>query len=89
MVSFLSEKSLGVHAQRMLKMSRVYTLAEILGKIFVKRRRKIGDLIYNHGLTNLRFGANLIFNKIYNAITACNPYIRKMLTKSEMITFQK
>ena len=46
------EKGLGVHAQRMLKMSRVYTLAEILSKIFVKKRREIGDLIYDHGLIN-------------------------------------
>ena len=38
--------------QRMLKMSRVYTLAEILSKIFVKKRRKIADLIHDHGLTN-------------------------------------
>ena len=30
------EKGLGVHAQRMLKTSRVYTLAESLSKIFVK-----------------------------------------------------
>ena len=41
-----------MHMQPMLKMSRVYTLAEILSKIFVKKRRKIGDLIYDHGLTN-------------------------------------
>ena len=46
------EKGHGVHVQRMLKMSRVYTLAEILNKMFVKKRRKIGDLIYDHGLTN-------------------------------------
>ena len=46
------EKGLGVQVQRMLKMSRVYTLAEILSKIFVKKRRKIGDLIYDHNLTN-------------------------------------
>ena len=38
--------------QRMLKMSRFYTLAEILSKICVKKLRKIGDLIYDHGLTN-------------------------------------
>ena len=55
------EKGLGVHVQRMLKMSRFYTLAKILSKIFVKKRRKIGDLIYDHDLTNLRFGASLIF----------------------------
>ena len=48
------EKGLGVHVQRMLKISRVYKLAEILSKIFVKeiKRMKIGDLIYDHGLTN-------------------------------------
>ena len=63
-----------MHVQRMLKMSRVYTVAEILSKIFVKKRRKIGDLIYDHGLTNKRFGANLIFIKIYYGITACMTY---------------
>ena len=46
------EKRLGVHVQCMLKMSRVYTLAKILSKIFVYKRKKIGDLIYNHDLTN-------------------------------------
>ena len=66
------EKELSV--QRMLKMSRVYTLAEILSKIFVKQRMKIGDLVYDHGLTNKRFGVNLIFDKIYYAITACTTY---------------
>ena len=46
------EKVLGVHVQCMLKMGRVYTLAEILSKIFVNKQRKIGNLIYDHGLTN-------------------------------------
>ena len=49
---FFVEKGLGVHMQNMLKMSRVYTLAEILSKIFVKIQKKIWDLIYDHGLTN-------------------------------------
>ena len=49
---FFVEKGLGVHVHRMLKISRVYKLAEILSKIFVKKRMKIGDLIYDHGLTN-------------------------------------
>ena len=49
---FFVEKGFGLHVQRMLKMSRLYTLAEILSKILVKKRRKIGDHIYNHGLTN-------------------------------------
>ena len=63
-----------MHVQGMLKISRVYTLAEILSRIFVKQRRKIGDLIYDHGLKNKRFGANLIFIKIYYVITACATY---------------
>ena len=29
-----------MHVQRMLKMSRVYTLAEILSKLFVKKTKK-------------------------------------------------
>ena len=62
-----------MHVQCMLKISRVYTLAEILSKIFVIKRRKIGDLIYDHGLTK-RVGANLIFIRIYYAITACRTY---------------
>ena len=49
---FFIEKGLRVHVQCMLKLSRVYTLAEILSKIFVKKGRKIGDFIYDHGLTN-------------------------------------
>ena len=46
------EKGPGMHVQRMLKLSEAYTLAEILSKIFVKKRRKVGDLIYVHGMTN-------------------------------------
>ena len=38
------EKGLGVHRQHMLKMSRVYTLAEILSKIFLKNEVKLGTL---------------------------------------------
>ena len=41
-----------MHVQRVLKMSWFFTLAEILSKIFVKKRREIGDLIYDLGLTN-------------------------------------
>ena len=46
------EKRLGAHVQRMLKMSRVYTLAGFSSKIVVKKRRKLEYLIYDHGLTN-------------------------------------
>ena len=49
---FFVAKRFGMHVQRMLKMCRFYTLAEILGKMFVKKRRKNGDLIYYHRLTN-------------------------------------
>ena len=35
---FFVEKGLGVNVQRMLKMSWVYTLAEILSKILVKTK---------------------------------------------------
>ena len=52
MVYCFVEKGIGVNVQRMLKMSCDSTLAEILSKTFVKKnRRKIGDLIYDHGLT--------------------------------------
>ena len=75
-----------MHVQRMLKMSRIYTLAVVLSKRFVKKRRKIEDLIYDHDLTKLRFGTNLIFIKIYYAITACKTYtftFGKSLLKKE------
>ena len=39
------EKGLGVHVQRMLKMSSVYTLADTLSKIFAKNTEwKLGTL---------------------------------------------
>ena len=41
---FFVEKGLGVHVQRVLKMSRFYTLAEFLSKIFVKNEGKFGTL---------------------------------------------
>ena len=42
---YFVKKGLGVHVQCMLKMSRVYTLAEILSNIFVKKKEgKFGTL---------------------------------------------
>ena len=38
------EKGLGVQLQRMLRMSRVHTLAEFLCKIFLKNEGKFGTL---------------------------------------------
>ena len=71
MVLIFVKKGLGVQVQCMLKISTVYILEEIVCKILGKKQRKIGNLICNHDLTNLRFGANLFFIKIYYAITAC------------------
>ena len=39
------EKGLDVHVQCMLKMSRVYTVAEILSKIFGKMRENWGPYL--------------------------------------------
>ena len=64
-----------MHVQRMLKMSRIYTLAEILSKIFIKKRRKIGDLIYDQWFGKLTIWCQLNFIKIYYAITPCTTYI--------------
>ena len=52
MVNFFIEKELGVHVQHMLKMRGGYILAKILSKILGKKRRKIGDLIFDRDLTN-------------------------------------
>ena len=49
-------------------------MAEILSKMFGKKRRNIGDLIYGHDLANLPFGATLYFIKINYAIIACMTY---------------
>ena len=47
------EKGRGLHVQRMLKMSRgLYTGGNFLAKYLEKKRRKIGDLICDHNLTN-------------------------------------
>ena len=35
-----AEKGLGVHVQRMLKMSRIHTLAKILSQILLKKKKK-------------------------------------------------
>ena len=51
MVWFFVEKGLAMHMQRMFEMSSVYTLAEILSKMFGKNQREIGDLIYDRDLT--------------------------------------
>ena len=58
------EKGLGVHVQRRLKMSRGLYTGGIFKQNTCKKRRKIGDLICDHDLTNKRLGASLFFIKI-------------------------
>ena len=56
----------------MLKMSRgLYTGGKFKQNTWEKKRMKIGDLICDLYLTNKRFCANLVFIKLYYAITAC------------------
>ena len=71
---FLFEKRFGVHVQRMLKISRFYTLADILSKIFVKNEGKLGTLFTIMVRQKLQCGANLIFIKICYAIMDCTTY---------------
>ena len=48
--------------QHMLKMKRGLYTGGNLSKYFRKIRWKIGELIFDHDLTNLGFGANFIFS---------------------------
>ena len=76
----------------MLKMSRVYTLAEIFSKIFVKKRREIGEFIYDHGLTKLTTWCQFIFyvNILCDhCLHDFHIYIQKVLTNREIVNFQK
>ena len=55
------EKGLGLHVQPIPKMSGdLYTGGSFKQNTW-KKRRKIGDLIFDHDLKNERFGANLYF----------------------------
>ena len=48
-----AEKRLGVHVQRMLKMSKgLYSGGNLKQNTWKKKRRKIWDLICDHDLTN-------------------------------------
>ena len=57
------EKGLGVHLQCMLKMSKIYTLAEILSKISVKKEGKLRT-----------FNLQSWFDKLMIWCTACTTY---------------
>ena len=75
------EKGLGVHVQRMLKMSRAYTLAAFLSQIFVKTKENWGPYLRSW-FDKLTIWYQLNFIKLHCAITACmhdlHHYIRKM-----------
>ena len=81
------EKELGVHVQRMLKMSRVYTLAEILSKIFVKKTKEIwGPYLQSWFdkltiLCQLNFYQNILCDHCLHDLYL---YIQKMLTNREI-----
>ena len=55
------EKSLGVHVQRKLTMSRVYTLAEILSKIFVKKSKENWEPYFQPWFDKLTIWCHLFF----------------------------
>ena len=67
------EKGLGVHVPPMLKMSRVYTLAEFSSQIYVKTKENWGPYLRSW-FDKLTIWYQLNFIKIYNAITACTTY---------------
>ena len=54
----------------MLENNRCIYTGGNFSKMFGKNRREIGDLIYDHDLTNSRFSTNLFCIKICNVITA-------------------
>ena len=66
------EKGLGVHVQRMLKVSKgLYTGANFKENTW-KKRRKIEDLICDHDLNKIYDLVQTYFSiKIYYAITVC------------------
>ena len=81
-----------MHMQRMLKMSRGYTLAEILSKIFVKKTTKENWVPYLRSwFDKLKIWCQLIFlsKYVYFAITACMTYTFTFgkLTNREMVDF--
>ena len=71
---FFVEKGLGVHVQRMLKMSRVCTLAEILSKILVKKTKENWGPYLRSWFDKLTIWCQLNFIIFNYAITACMTY---------------
>ena len=65
------EKGLGVHVQRMLKMSRgLYTGGNFKQNTWKKSKKNWGPYLRSR-FDKLRFGANLFIIKMHYAITAC------------------
>ena len=84
---FFNKKGLGVHVQHMLNLSRIYTLAEILSIFFVIKRRKIGELIYDHRLQFNYFVPTFFLLK--HCLHDLHLCIQKMLTNREMVNCHK
>ena len=85
-------KGLGVHLQRMLKMSRVYTLAEISSKIFVKKTKENWGPYLRSWFDKLTIKCKLNFylNILCDhCLHDLHLDIWKMLTNREMVNFQK
>ena len=89
MVLIYVKNGLDVHVQRMLKMSRVYTLAEILSKIFVKNSKENWGPLYLRLWFNkltiwyqLNFYQNILGDQCLHDL---NLYIWKMLTNRVMV----
>ena len=81
-----------MHAQRMLKMSRVYTLAEILGKMFVKKTKENWRPYLRSWFDKLTLWCQLNFYQNIlcdHCLHYLHFYIQKMLTNREMVIFQK
>ena len=86
-IGYFVEKRLCVHVQRMLKMRRVYTLAELLSKIFVKKTKENLGPYLRSRVDKSIFDANLFF--IDHCLHDLRLNIRKMLTYREMVNFHK
>ena len=79
-----------MHVQCMLKMSWVYTLAEILSKISVKTKENLGPYLRSwfDKLTiwwQLNFYKNILCDHCLHDL---HLYIQKMLSNREMVNFQ-
>ena len=81
-----------MHVKRMLKMSRVYSLAEILSKNMCKKTKENWGPYLRSWFNKLTIWCQLNFYSnilCYHCLHDYHLYIRKMLTNREMVNFQK